>query len=175
MGGSISVFSKKNEGTTVTVHMHFEITSDERKKEVNVQSMEAEDTILNGKKILLAEDHPLNAEIARKLLEKKGMFVTCASDGALAVNIFEHSLPNYFSAILMDVRMPKLNGLEATETIRKLEREDAKSIPIIAMTANAYESDRQACKDAGMNMHLAKPVNPKLLYSVLAEQIEKNK
>lgn len=115
--------------------------------------------IYGGKKLLLAEDNELNAEIAEILLMDKGADVTLAKDGKQALEQFEASQPGAFDAILMDVMMPVMDGLAATRAIRRLNRPDAKTIPIIAMTANAYREDAEVCIRAGMNAHLAKPLD----------------
>ena len=120
-----------------------------------------------GKRVLLVEDHPLNTMVATRLLEKRGMKVVHAENGKEAVECFVQSGQGYFDAILMDIRMPVMDGVEATKKIRALDRMDAKFIPVIAMTANAYEGDRQLTKSAGMVAHLAKPIDPQLLYETL--------
>ena len=118
--------------------------------------------------MLLAEDHPLNTEIARKLLAKVGTTVISAANGVIAVKTFTASPVDYFDAVLMDIRMPEMDGLTAARKIRELPRADAKEVPIIAMTANAFDDDRRKSEEAGMNGHLAKPIEPELLYSTLA-------
>ena len=126
---------------------------------------------LTGKRILIAEDMPVNAEIITMILEMREMEVDHAENGKLCVEMFEKSAPNYYDAILMDIRMPIMDGLTATENIRALPREDAKKIPIIALTANAFDEDVQRSLQAGMNAHLTKPVEPEHLYQTLAEFI----
>lgn len=125
-------------------------------------------SILQGKHVLLAEDHPLNAEIAQRLLEKKGMHVEHAENGKIAVDMFQTYQSGYFDVVLMDIRMPEMDGIEAAKAIRSLDRDDVKRIPIIAMTANAYAEDMEATKAAGMNAHLAKPINPDTMYDTIA-------
>ncbi len=127
---------------------------------------------LEGRKILLAEDMPVNAEIMIMILSMRGMEVEHAPNGQEAVNAFANSAENYFDAVLMDIRMPIMDGLKATETIRELNRPDAKKVPIIAMTANAFDEDVQRSLQAGMNAHLSKPVEPEHLFQTLAELIE---
>ena len=127
---------------------------------------------LEGRKILMAEDMPVNAEIMMMVLSMRGMEVEHAPNGQEAVDTFAKSPPNYFDAVLMDIRMPIMDGLKATETIRALERPDAKTVPIIAMTANAFDEDVQRSLQAGMNAHLSKPVEPEHLFKTLAELIE---
>ena len=126
---------------------------------------------LKGTRILLAEDIFINAEIMKQLLVMKEAAIDHAENGKLAVEMFEGSEPGTYDAILMDVRMPEMDGLEATQAIRALDRPDAKSVPIIAMTANAFDEDVQRSLQVGMNAHLSKPVEPDHLYQTLAELI----
>lgn len=122
---------------------------------------------MDGIKVLLVEDNDLNMEIAKFLLENAGMNVTTANNGKEAVEIFDASDVNEFNLILMDVMMPVMDGLEATRAIRRLKRLDAKSIPIFAMTANAFMEDKRQSKEAGMNEHLAKPLDEKTLINMI--------
>ena len=124
-----------------------------------------------GKRVLLAEDHPLNVEVATRLLERKGLQVDHAENGLRAMELFTASPPGYYDAILMDIRMPEMDGLQAAYNIRRWRKEDSKTIPIIAMTANAFDEDIQKSKAAGMNAHLAKPIDPQLLYQTLYDFI----
>ena len=126
---------------------------------------------LAGKRILLAEDMFINAEIMKKLLEIKDAKIYHAENGRIAVDMFSQSEPGYYDAVLMDVRMPEMDGLEAAKTIRALDRDDAKTVPIIAMTANAFDEDVQRSLQVGMNAHLSKPVEPERLYQTLGELI----
>ena len=126
---------------------------------------------LNGRKILLAEDFIINAEIVREIMAIRGATVEHAENGKIVLEMFEKSAPGYYDAILMDVRMPEMDGLEATKAIRALERADAKTIPIVAMTANAFDEDVQRSLQAGMNAHLSKPVESDHLYKTLEELI----
>ena len=127
---------------------------------------------LSGRKILLAEDMLVNAEIMKELLTMREMEVDHAENGKMVVEMFENSPENYYDAILMDVRMPIMDGLTATEVIRQLNRDDAKKIPIIALTANAFDEDVQRSLQAGMNAHLSKPVEPEHMYLTLQEFIK---
>ena len=127
---------------------------------------------LTGRRILVAEDMPVNVEIMLMLLDMRGMKAEHAENGEIAVQMFNDSPENYYDAILMDVRMPVTDGLQATKKIRALPRPDAKKIPIIAMTANAFDEDVQRSLQAGMNAHLAKPVEPEHMYKTLEELIE---
>ena len=126
---------------------------------------------LNGRRILLAEDILINAEIMKQILEIKGVRIDHAVNGRIALELFSGSEPGTYDAILMDVRMPEMDGLEATEAIRALDREDARTIPIVAMTANAFDEDVQRSLQVGMNAHLSKPVEPEHLYQTLEELI----
>lgn len=135
-----------------------------QREEINAEE-EAYD--FSGKRVLLAEDHPMNAEIAEFMLKDKGMEVDWAENGVRAVELFTLSEPGYYDAILMDIRMPIMDGLQATLSIRNLNKKDAKKIPIIAMTADAFSDDMEKTKRAGMNAHLTKPIDPDALYSTL--------
>lgn len=154
MGGSIEVSSKLNEGSTFVISIPFEPASAMREAE-----QVANGSGLEGRRLLLVEDNDLNAEIAATILESDGAYVSIAGDGKQAVEAFAANPVGTFDAILMDVIMPKMDGLAATRAIRALDRADAANIPIIAMTGNAFEEDVQACLDAGMNAHLAKPID----------------
>ncbi len=124
---------------------------------------------LEGLRVLLAEDQPLNAEIAVTILEEAGAAVDHAEDGAIASRMFQVSSEGWYGVVLMDLRMPNMDGIEATRAIRAMDRADARTVPIIALTADAFAEDAQRCLDAGMNTHMAKPINVKLLLRKLAE------
>ncbi|MBQ3433801.1 MAG: response regulator, partial [Selenomonadaceae bacterium] len=126
---------------------------------------------LEGRKILVVEDMPVNAEIMMMILEMRGMISDHAENGKIAVDKFAESPPGFYDAILMDIRMPVMDGLKATEAIRALDHPDAKTVPIIAMTANAFDEDVQRSLKAGMNAHLTKPADPEHLYKTLQELI----
>ena len=126
---------------------------------------------LKGKRILLAEDVLINAEIMKQMILFKEARIDHAENGRIALEMFAGSKPGYYDAILMDVRMPEMDGLEAAKAIRSLERPDAKRIPIIAMTANAFDEDVQLSLQVGMNAHLSKPVEPEHLFQTLEELI----
>ena len=173
LGGSIAVTSAIGEGTKVKVHLDLPLVDIQPQKEVargggSRQAFAA----LGGKRVLLAEDHPLNVEITRKLLERRGVEVVCAEDGRQALELFMEREEHYFDAVLMDIVMPKMDGFEAARQIRRVPHKDAQMIPIIAMSAKDAREDMDACKEAGMNDYLAKPVEPQRLYQVLAEYLE---
>ena len=177
MGGTIEVTSKRGEGTTFTVGLGFAPVDPETaaaaKKEASAESIS-----LEGRRILFAEDVDINAEILADLLEMEGAASEHAGNGKKAADMFAASGPGYYDAILMDMRMPVMDGLEATRAIRSMDRADAKTIPIIALTANAFYADVQKCLEAGMDDHLSKPVDPELLKKTLARVMggeEKNK
>lgn len=170
MGGTITCHSKLGEGTTFDIYIKTDIAENvEKIKRANEISIDN----LQGKRILMCEDHPLNREIMEKILEKAGMIVDSASDGKQGLDMFEGSSMGYYFAILMDIRMPVMDGLTATKAIRKLEREDAQILPIIALSANAFREDVADCIDAGMNEHLAKPIDPQLLYRTLLKYVDR--
>ena len=145
-----------------------EETNEKRMEKLDEEKV---DEILKGKRVLLVEDQELNRKISRKILEKKNMLVDIAVDGEKAVGIFENSPAGTYDVILMDIRMPVMDGLEATRRIRALKKEDAQRIPIIAMTANAFATDVQNCMEAGMNAHLAKPIHPEEVFYTLAKYL----
>lgn len=169
MGGAIQIESHINAGTTVTIHLPFRMAAGESASKTGDEALPTEEEIrlFSGRRALLVEDHPLNMAIGRKLLERRGISVSGAENGALAVKRFSESPLQYYDWILMDIRMPEMDGLTAARTIRALERADAKTVPIVAMTANAYEEDIKKSLAAGMNGHLSKPVDPETLYATL--------
>lgn len=170
MGGKIQVDSAPGEGTTFTIYLDIEEVDEEiAEKTIQQEKAEREPSLelLKGKRVLLCEDHRLNAEIATRLLEKYGCIVTLAENSQRAVEIFEHEAEEAFDVILMDIRMPIMDGLEAAKQIRQMTKKDASTIPIIAMTANAYEEDINHCMMVGMNAHIAKPIQPELMYQTI--------
>ena len=163
MHGVIEIHSEKNEGTTVLTRIPFRYGHQDEPGSVS----EYEKLPVAGLRVLVAEDNELNMEIARYVLEDNGMLVEEAFDGTEAVAKFEQSAPGYYDIILMDILMPHLNGWDASRRIRTMEREDAQQIPIIAMSANAFSEDIMNSRIAGMDMHLAKPVErDKLIQSI---------
>ena len=171
MGGTIFFESKEGTGTTFVIRIPFRIDTDTKDRN---ESEEKTEVSIHGLHILLAEDNELNMEIAEFVLQNEGTVVTKAWNGQEAVEIFRKSSPGEFDVILMDIMMPVMNGYEAAKMIRSLDREDAKVIPIIAMTANAFTEDRMRAKEAGMDEHIAKPVDGKLLVKVINELVKHN-
>ena len=170
MGGTISFESKEGAGTTFVIRIPFRIDTDRDSK---VEAGEKTEASIRGLHILLAEDNELNMEIAEFMLQNEGADVTKAWNGREAVEIFEKSRPDEFDIILMDIMMPVMNGYEASKMIHSMDREDAKTIPIIAMTANAFTEDKIRAKEAGMDEHIAKPVDGKLLVKIIHELVRK--
>ena len=164
MGGTITFESKEGTGTTFVIRVPFKIDPDADKRE---EQKDVSEKSIKGLHILLAEDNELNMEIAEFVLQNEGAEVTKAWNGQEVVELFRKSEPGEFDVILMDIMMPVMNGYDATKKIRSLGREDAKVIPIIAMTANAFTEDRIRAKAAGMDEHIAKPVDVELLVKVI--------
>ena len=171
MSGTISFESKEGTGTTFVIRIPFRIDTDMKDR---TEAEEKTETSIHGLHVLLTEDNELNMEIAEFVLQNEGAVVTKAWNGQKAVDIFRKSRPGEFDAILMDIMMPVMNGYEAAKMIRSLDREDAKVIPIIAMTANAFTEDKMRAKEAGMDEHIAKPVDGKLLVKVINELVKRD-
>lgn len=164
MGGTIAVESKLNVGTTFIIEIWIDIDK-EAKAAACIETVQGD---LNGMKVLLVEDIELNLEIAQSILEDVGAVITPAMNGQEAVDAFTGNPDGTFDVIIMDIMMPVMDGITATKTIRAMERPDAKTIPIIAMTANAYEEDIRNTKAAGMNAHLSKPIDTGILFNTLS-------
>ena len=171
MSGTISFESKEGTGTTFVIRIPFRIDTDMKDR---TEAEEKTETSIHGLHVLLTEDNELNMEIAEFVLQNEGAVVTKAWNGQKAVDIFRKNRPGEFDAILMDIMMPVMNGYEAAKMIRSLDREDAKVIPIIAMTANAFTEDKMRAKEAGMDEHIAKPVDGKLLVKVINELVKRD-
>ena len=171
MSGTISFESKEGTGTTFVIRIPFQIDADMKDR---TETEEKTETSIHGLHVLLTEDNELNMEIAEFVLQNEGAVVTKAWNGQKAVDIFRKNRPGEFDVILMDIMMPVMNGYEAAKMIRSLDREDAKVIPIIAMTANAFTEDKMRAKEAGMDEHIAKPVDGKLLVKVINELVKRN-
>jgi len=169
MGGTIQVESERGKGSKFEVILPFEIASEEEVKDSYVKKEEKLYNRSKEKRILLAEDNELNAEIAITILEENGFKVERAEDGCKCVELFSEKPAGYYSTILMDIQMPNMDGYTASRKIRGMEREDAKAIPIIALTANAFEEDRKKAIKAGMNAHIAKPIS----VDIILENLER--
>ncbi len=172
MGGTIEVYSELDKGTEFILHFTFKLQKDIRQRE----EMEAEDDLpapdFSGKRLLLVEDIELNREIAQEILVRDGFEIETAVDGKIAVEMVRNSAPGYYDAVLMDIQMPIMDGYEATREIRKLETKELADIPIIAMTANAFDEDKKEALRNGMNAHIAKPIDIKVLRSVLEKTLK---
>ena len=167
MGGIITAESEKGKGSVFTIELPLEYIEPE-------EAVEDGSVELAGRRILVVEDIIENAEIVMDLLELEDMESEHAENGQVALEMFEHAPEGYYDAILMDLRMPVMDGLESSRRIRALDRPDAKTIPIIALTANAFDSDVKATIDAGMNAHLAKPADSDLLYETIRQELAKS-
>ena len=166
----IEITSEVNVGSTFLITIPFEIAPPPAAPVVPA----AEEADIRGLRLLLAEDNALNAEIAETLLNDQSAQTTVVENGRKAVDPFQATPPGTFDAILMDIMMPEMDGIEATKAIRALDRPDAKTIPIIAMTANAFEEDAKKCLAAGMNAHLAKPLQIDLLAQTIVRYCREN-
>lgn len=172
MGGTIEIKSELGVGTEVKVHLELELALILPEKQNGYSNAAEVKKILEGKRALLVEDHPLDIEITRHILEKQGMKVVCAEDGHAAIEMFECEREHYFELILMDTGMPQMDGFETARRIRQIQQADAQTIPMIAMSSNDMQDESYACKEAGMNGNIMKPMEPKQIYSVLCEYIQ---
>ena len=172
MQGEIRVESKKGVGSTFTVTVPLKASDRSAEAEPSVEEVMANaGQVLAGRHVLMAEDVDQNAEILLDLLELEDIIAVRACNGEEAVRIFSESPVGHFDAVLMDVRMPVMDGLSATRAIRALVRADAKTVPIIAMTANVFDEDVENSRKAGMDAHLFKPIEPERLYETMAAMI----
>jgi CheY-like chemotaxis protein/two-component sensor histidine kinase len=174
MKGSINVCSKINEGTSFTLQFDFDTVekSSCQSKRQSEKNENAGTNSLAGKHILLCEDNVLNQEIAKAIISEKGAIVETEDNGLLGLEAFKKSPENYYACVLLDIHMPIMDGYEAAVRLRSLKRADAKTVPLIAMTADAFEEDVKKCLSAGMDGHIAKPIDPKQLYSTLLKYIK---
>ena len=168
MQGTITVESELGKGTKFTLTLSHRIADTAETKSENEYSNEDRIGDYAGKRILLAEDNELNAEIARTILEEEGFLVERAEDGIVCIDMLQKAASDYYDLILMDIQMPNMNGYHATRTIRALNDSGKTNIPILAMTANAFEEDKREAFRCGMNGHLAKPINVSELMKELA-------
>lgn len=172
MNGTITVESELDRGTKIRVHLDIELADIQPEKEYEEMESGRFRQILEGKHVLMVEDHPMNAEVSFHILNRQGMQVTCAKNGREALELFSNTNAYTFDLILMDISMPVMNGCVAARSIRKVKHADALTIPIIAMSANDAPEDVNAYKEAGMNDSIAKPVEPKKLYRLLCEYLD---
>ncbi|MGN1093930.1 MAG: response regulator, partial [Candidatus Neoclostridium sp.] len=171
MGGTIAVESKIGKGTKFTVTLPHRIALGGKDEQNANIATEYDAESFKGKRILLAEDNELNAEIALTILKEAGFEVECASDGVVCVDMLEKADAGYYDLILMDIQMPNMDGYKATRTIRLLADKRKANIPVVAMTANAFDEDRKNAYKAGMNGHIAKPINVNELFATIADMI----
>ena len=169
MHGTIEIHSKLGEGTGVILDLPLTISGVDAPEKMPQAVMAKQN--LEGRRVLLAEDNEINTFVARRILESKGILVEHAENGKRAVEMVEQNPEGYFDAIVMDIRMPVMDGLAATRCIRESDHSDSKTVPIVAMTANVFEEDVKKSFDAGMNAHLSKPVDIKQMYAVLDELV----
>lgn len=169
MGGTIALYSEKGKGTTAVIAMKMKKTKNKEESLRKQSKSVFLDYDFSGKRLLLVEDNEINVEITRNVLEHKKLEVDVAFNGEEGIQKFLEHEAGYYDVILMDIRMPIMDGLEATRKIRQSQHQDHERIPIIAMTANAFEEDVKKSFDAGMNAHLSKPVDVKQMYSLLDE------
>ncbi len=172
MGGTISVHSETNVGTAFIVTLQFKIAAETGKAVVQEEDNVSGATIdLKGRKVLLAEDNELNREIATAILEDIGVAVSCVSNGIEVVDEIAHSVPGQYDLILMDIQMPLMDGYTATREIRTLDNPEIVDIPIIALTANAFDSDKKKALKTGMNGYVAKPISTEKLMEAMQEAL----
>lgn len=175
MGGEITVDSREQEGTTFRVELEFEAARAGERDSADPEAISfdlSDDKALDGRFFLIAEDNAINSEILCELLQMYGANAVVKTDGAQAVQAFREAVPGTYDAILMDIQMPNMSGYEAAGAIRNIPRADAKTIPIIAMTANAFAEDIQSALEAGMNAHVAKPIEMKVLLATLKKYLQ---
>ena len=165
MGGTITVDSRQGEGTTLTMRLCFPLAAPEAQPDAEAEKENQPD--FSGIHLLLAEDNPINQEIAIMLLTQEGFQVDCVEDGKAAVEAVVQAQPGTYDAVLMDIQMPVMNGYQAARSIRALDDPARANIPILAMTADAFQEDQKAAKDAGMQGHISKPVDPKQMLAEL--------
>jgi CheY-like chemotaxis protein len=177
MDGEISIDSKQGRGTTVRICVPLRLAEPEAHSDAVGESAVWDTSGLAGKRVLLVEDNEMNREIASYILSENGLVVEHADDGDVAVEMvraaFERGEPRYYDAVLMDIQMPVMNGYEAAKAIRALAGDYFRDLPIIAVSANAYDEDVRDCLDAGMDAHIAKPFNPEDLLNQLNKMIRR--
>ena len=180
MGGTIEVITAPGSGTTILIRLKLKIAEEKDVTTVQLETIDHTeevqgDTVVDftGKRLLLVEDNMVNMEIANMILEDNGFTVETAENGKIALDMVSSSEPGYYDAVLMDIQMPVMDGYEATREIRTLPNRDLANIPILAMTANAFKEDERAVMEAGMQAHIAKPVDVDQLLKTLASVLRK--
>ncbi len=178
MGGTIDVLTAPGSGTTIVIRLKFRLAEEKDLDGIGTgnaddKSEDMRDTEFSGKRVLLVEDNLINMEIANMILTQSGFTVETAENGKIAVDMVFSSEPGYYDAVLMDIQMPEMDGYEATRAIRSLEDRRLASIPILAMSANAFKEDELAAEEAGMQAHIAKPIDVGLLLRTLKEVLSK--
>ena len=181
MGGAIDVLTAPGAGTTIIIRIKFRLAEEKDVRSLMNKADETEATKtettsemnFTGKRLLLVEDNAINMEIASMILSQAGFTVETAENGQIAVNMVTSSQPGYYDAILMDIQMPVMDGYEATRAIRALDNPDLAEIPIIAMTANAFKEDEQAAEQAGMQGHIAKPIDLQKMMDTICAVLQK--
>jgi len=174
LGGTISFRSSQGNGTEFTVRLSYALASEEQIRVGVRRTTTYLDQVLYGKNVLLAEDNHVNAEVIVKILGMKGIHAHLAADGQEAVELFRSHGPYYFQAVLMDLMMPVISGVEAAKKIRQLPQVDAGTVPVIALTADVTEEVKERCRQAGMNAFIEKPIDPDRLFGVLAAQFDRS-
>ena len=169
MNGNIEIESEKGKGTKVTINLSFKISD---KEDQILKEIECDEANVKGKRILLVEDNELNLEIATAILEEAGFIIESVTNGQECITKLQEVDDNYFDVILMDIQMPVMNGYEATKIIRKMENKNKANIPIIAMTANAFEEDKKTSLECGMNGHITKPLDPAKMIKIVSSLIK---
>ena len=174
MGGTIEVLTSPGSGTQMIIRIKFRLADESDLLEAGETAAAGADVIdFTGKRLLLVEDNMVNMEIAKMILTKQGFEIETAENGEIAVDMVASSEPGYYEAVLMDIQMPVMDGYAATRAIRSLNNKELASIPVLAMTANAFKEDEEAAAEAGMNAHVAKPIDVNDLMSKLASVITK--
>ncbi len=167
MGGTIQVFSEVDEGTEFVLQFTFKLQETEQVQPEQTSNGTAYANDFSGKRLLLVDDNELNMELAYEILSSAGFSIETAENGQIAVEMVQNSAVGYYDGILMDIQMPVMDGYQATRKIRSLERKDLAEIPIIALTANVLDEDKKKALSSGMNAHIAKPLDVKVMYEVL--------
>ena len=174
MGGSIDVETEQGKGTAFIVHLSFPLTEAQTQEAAEKELAEASEIDYSKIRLLLVEDNPINREIATMILSQQGFMLETAENGALAVEMVKEKAPGYYDAVLMDIQMPVMDGLTATRTIRWLDDPAKAQVPIIAMTANAFKEDIETAEAAGMNGHIAKPLDIQKMMETLRACLQKS-